>query len=124
MTYDVFLDKWNELADEDKINCFNEYAREYNADEELFSFDEDFFNTFFTSPLDAVRACFFGNIESWNDDYIKFNGYANLESLSTYQAAEHADDYTEEIFNYPEIWLQYIDEDEEDEEDEDETQNL
>lgn len=36
MNYDVFLDKWNELADEDKINCFNEYAREYNADEELF----------------------------------------------------------------------------------------
>lgn len=118
MNYETFLDKWNELADEDKINCFNEYAREYNADEELFLFDEDFFNTFFTSPLDAVRACFFGNIESWSDEYIKFNGYANLESLSDYQAAAHADDYTEEIFNHPEIWLQYIEEDEEDEDEE------
>lgn len=117
MSYDNFLKKWNELADEDKINCFNEYASEYLPDEQLFTFDEEFFNTFFSSPLEAVQAAFFGNIESWNDEFIRFNGYGNLESLSEYQAAEHADDYTEEIFRHDEIWLQYIDEDDEEDED-------
>ena len=124
MKYNRFLNAWNELADEDKINCFNEYAREHNADEELFYFDEDFFNTFFSNPLDAVRACFFGNIESWHDAYITFTGYTNLESLSKYQAAAHADDYTEEIFKYPEIWLQYIEEDEEEDEEDEEDKSL
>ncbi len=118
MNYDFFLEKWNELADEDKISCFNGYASEYEPDEQLFNFDEEFFNSFFSSPLDAVRSCFFGNIESWSDEYIKFNGYANLESLSTNQAAALADNYTKDIFRHFEFWREYIDEDEETEEDE------
>ena len=113
MNYDTFISKWNELADADKVSCFNDYAREHNADEELFAFDEEFFSIFFSSTIDAVRAVYFGKIESWNDEYIKFNGYGNLESLCEYQAAELADDYTEEIFEHEEIWMQYIDEDEE-----------
>ncbi len=104
MNYNLFLENWNELTDESKISCFNEYAAEYNADEQIFTFDEEFFNTFFSSPIDAVRACFFGNIESWNDEYIKFNGYGNLESLCTYKAAELADYYTDEIYRHEEIW--------------------
>lgn len=113
MNYDIFISKWNDLSNEDKINCFNDYAREHNADEELFIFDEEFFKIFFSDPMEAVRAAYFGNIESWNDEYVKFNGYGNLESLDEYRAAENADDYTEEIFEHEEIWLQYIDDDEE-----------
>ncbi len=115
MEYDLFLKKWNELADEDKISCFYEYAAEYNADNQIFTFDEEFFNSFFSSPIDAVRACFFGNIESWCDEYIKFNGYGNLESLSTYKAVELADDYTRDIYRHSEIWTQFIEADEDEE---------
>lgn len=111
MEYDIFIEKWNELAREQKISCFIDYAREYNTDEEIFSFDEDFFYVFFSSPIDAVRAAYFGNIESWNDEYIKFNGYGNLVSLSEYQAEELADDYADEIYRHEDIWLEYIDED-------------
>lgn len=113
MNYDLFIDKWNELANEDKINCFNEFARENRTDEELFAFDEEFFNIFFSSPIDAVRAVYFGKIESWFDEYIKFNAYGNLESFSEYQAAELADDYKDEIFEHEDIWMQYINSDEE-----------
>lgn len=111
MKYEIFIEKWSELSSEQKISCFIDYAREYNTDEEIFPFDEEFFNVFFSSPIDAVRAAYFGNIESWNDEYIKFNGYANLVSLSEYQAEELADDYADEIYRHEDIWLEYIDED-------------
>jgi hypothetical protein len=45
-------------------------------------FDEEFFDVYFSEKMEIARAVFFGNIESWSDDYIRFNGYGNLESLS------------------------------------------
>lgn len=110
MNYDLFIDKWNDLANEDKINCFNEFAREYAIGEEIFCFDEEFFETFFSSTIDAVRAVFFGKINSWLDEYIRFNGYGNLVSLSDYEAIEYVNEYAEEIFEHEEIWSQYIEE--------------
>ena len=110
MEYNIFLEKWNDRARKKKINLYNDYAREYNTDNEIFAFDEEFFYIFFSSPIDAVRATFFGKIESWNDEYIKFNGYGNLESLSDYEAENLANDYVDEIYQHDEIWMQYIDE--------------
>lgn len=108
MEYNIFLEKWKDLARDEKISLYNDYAREYNTDNEIFAFDEEFFNVFFSSAIDAVRATFFGKIESWNDEYIKFNGYGNLESLSEYEAEDLANDYVDEIFLHDEIWMQYI----------------
>lgn len=62
-----------------------------------FSDPEDFFNTYFLSPFEAASAVFFGKI-NWMDNYIKFNGYGNLESISYI----NFDDYAEEII---EQWL-------------------
>lgn len=119
MKYEVFQEKWSELSREDRIRCFNDYAREHRSDDELYEFDEDFFNTFFKgNPMDAVRSCFFGNIQNWNDEYIRFNGYGNLVSMSEWEAADWADDYKDEIYEHEEIWSEYIDDDEEDEDDE------
>ncbi len=47
--------------------------------------DEDFFNIYFEGrPMEAVRAVFYGDY-NYNDDYVKFNGYGNLVSLSEYE---------------------------------------
>lgn len=46
-------------------------------------FDDEFFNTYFDDPYEAARAVFFGDIKNWNDDYIHFNAYRNLESTNT-----------------------------------------
>lgn len=114
MKYEKFLEAWNDLDRSDKIACFNEYAREYNSEDEIYEFDEDFFNTFFEgNPMEAVRSCFFGNIQNWNDEYIRFNGYGNLVSMSELEAEEWADDYVQDIYEHEEIWSQYIDEEEE-----------
>lgn len=97
-TFDLFCEKWEELTNSEKINLFIDYCNYEGCDDMLYIFDDDFFDVFFEGrPLEAVRAAHFGNI-SWNDEYIKFNGYGNLETLSEWAAADLASDYKKEIF--------------------------
>ena len=50
--------------------------------------DEEFFEVFFHgNPMEAVRASHYGEYE-YTDDYVRFNGYGNLESLSEYEYEE------------------------------------
>ncbi|QIW88610.1 hypothetical protein P59_241 [Bacillus phage P59] len=59
--------------------------------------DEDFFNTFFDgNPAEAVRAAHFGEY-NYGDDYVRFNGYGNLESFNDYQLEQDLKDELEEI---------------------------
>mgnify|MGYP001370473205 CR=1 FL=1 len=43
--------------------------------------DEEFFNTFFVNPHDAIRAVMFGDY-NYNDEYVRFDGYGNLDSFT------------------------------------------
>jgi hypothetical protein len=119
MTFERFEEKFNELDFSDKLNIYNNYCVEYRgSDDEIFTFDEEFFEIFFTNPIDAARAVFFGKIESWNDEYIRFDGYGNLESLSEYEAEGEIAYDLDSIFEHEDCWKDYIEEDEEDEEEE------
>ena len=73
---------WN---DSDWLSAHNTYCSESgDPDNQIHVFDEEFFNTYFEGrPMDAARATNFGTV-NWNDDYITFNGYRNLESISKY----------------------------------------
>lgn len=52
---------------------------------EVFENDEEFFETFFCeAPLEAVRSALYGDY-NYNDEYVKFDGYNNLESLDEYK---------------------------------------
>lgn len=47
--------------------------------------DEDFFEAFFhNKPMEAVRSAYYGDY-NYNDKYVKFDGYENLESLNEYE---------------------------------------
>jgi len=73
---------FEKLSDDEKLDLWNEYCRENNYDNEIFLFDDEFFDTFFLNkPMEAARATSFGNV-NWSDDYITFNGSGNLESIS------------------------------------------
>ena len=65
--------------------------------------DEDFFNTFFNNPMEAIRATYYGNY-NYNDDYVKFNGYGNIDSYSEYERIEeikdNIDDIVENLIEY------------------------
>ena len=58
--------------------------------------DEDFFDTFFKCPDDAVRAVCFGDY-NYMDEYVRFNAYGNLESANEFQIMEDYKNYIEEI---------------------------
>ena len=58
--------------------------------------DGEFFETYFESKLEAVRATFYGDYK-FNDDYVRFDGYGNLESFSEYDMIEEIKDSIDEI---------------------------
>jgi hypothetical protein len=66
---------------------------------EAYENDEYFFDTFFDGrPAEAVRATFYGDYR-YMDEYVRFNGYGNLESLSGYDVEQELKDNIEEIVN-------------------------
>jgi len=73
---------YENLDDSEKISLWNEYCSEQRNEDEIYSFDDEFFEIFFADkPMEAARAASFGDV-NWSDDYISFNGYGNLKSLS------------------------------------------
>ena len=77
------LDGWN--------NCLD-YLNVYNNDEE-------FFDMFFEGrPAEVARAIYYGDF-NYNDEYIKFNGYGNLETLSEYDYEELLKENVEEVID-------------------------
>ena len=105
-----------------ELNCYNgclEYL-------DFFENDKEFFKAYFNNPMEAIRAICYGDY-NYNDDYIRFNGYGNIDS---YTKAERDDEikscideivdrlieYYECIEIYDEELLSLLEEDEEAEE--------
>lgn len=102
---ELFIEGWENLSTDDKIEVNNIYCREEDPDGVIYCNDNDFLDENFSDASDAVRAVCFGNY-NYSDDYVWFNGYANLESTSMESALPFADlDYMTEWFkeNYEEI---------------------
>ena len=64
-------------------------------------------------PLEIANRMFFGNFNP-NDEYFRFDGYANLESLDEYEVEQEIKDYSLEIARrvvelYEEGHLPYLD---------------
>lgn len=127
ISLEKFTEKFKRLTDREKIAIYNEYCMEHgDSDKMLYDFDEEFFEMAFEGKeaIEICRATFFGNINSWSDEYIRFNAYGNLESLSDIDAVGEIENYyIEDIYEYEDVWEQYIEsEDEDDEEDDEETE--
>lgn len=109
MDYEVFKEKFDDLSLSKKLSIYNEYCINYGSNETIEYFDKDFFNCFFGDKMEVARAVYFGNIQSWTDEYIRFNAYGNLESLNEFDVVEEIDNYVEDIFECEDIWKTYID---------------
>lgn len=83
------------IEDEDLLVGVVQSINSWNGsleDLEYFENDEEFFNTFFEGkPLEAVRATNFGNY-NYSDDYVRFNGYGNLDSCNMYKIIQDMKD--------------------------------
>ena len=64
---------------------------------EYWNNDEEFFNTFFyNNPTEAVRSSYYGDY-NYCDEYVRFNGYGNLESFNDYDLEKEDKDYIDDI---------------------------
>lgn len=75
----------NDLSElEEVVNEINSWNGSLE-DLRVYSNDGEFFEIMFGgNAMEAVRASQYGNY-NYNDDYVKFNGYGNLESFSEFE---------------------------------------
>ena len=77
-------------------NSWNGTLEEYA----WYEFDEEVFKTFFfNNPMEAARACFFGQINNWLDCYIHFDVYGNLESCNEWEYKRMLEENVDEIID-------------------------
>ena len=62
--------------------------------------DNEFWEIYFDdNPQEAARATCFGDIRNWNDPYIRFNAYGNLETTYKIDYEPYEDEILEEWLN-------------------------
>jgi hypothetical protein len=102
------IDIINDMNEAELVQLNNEYCQAQNySDNEIFFNDEDFFSTFFEKDvIGAVRAVSYGSY-NYSHEYVKFNGYGNLESFSYFNTDELCES-VETIAEYIADNLQYF----------------
>ena len=96
------------------FNTLEDVVRELNSWNaclnylEVYENDEEFFDMFFEGkPAELARAIYYGDF-NYNDEYIKFNGYGNLETFSEYDYEELLEENIEEITENLIEYAEYI----------------
>ena len=70
----------NDLSKLDITDIYDDIDENYEIIDWMDN-DDDFWETYFhDNPQEAARATYFGDIRNWNDPYIRFNAYENLET--------------------------------------------
>lgn len=83
-SWEAFCNDYHNMYELDSnavVAAWNEYCNDNRYyDDLMYEFDEYNFNELFSnqSPFDVARNIFFGNIHSWIDDYLYFNGNGNI----------------------------------------------
>lgn len=73
------VDQWMENY-ELEVRDYHEYASEVLYDDFYDNVDDEL-NDMFRTPADAIAATIFGDYH-YSDDYVKLNGYGNLQSFN------------------------------------------
>jgi hypothetical protein len=94
------------------VDVNNIYCSENGFDDdEIYSNDVDFLNTYFTDVDQAVRAVCYGEYK-YMDEWVRFNGYGNLETLNyftTNDLVESVETIAEYIFENQEGFEHILD---------------
>lgn len=62
--------------------------------------DDEFWDIYFgDNPQEAATATYFGDIRNWNDPYIRFNAYSNLETTYKIDYEPYEQEILEEWLN-------------------------
>lgn len=116
---ELIADELNMMNEARLIEIHSEYCDLANyPDDKIFMNDEEFFEIYFSDTMEAVRAVCFGEYD-YNHEFVKFDGYANLESsnhaqelLDVDELAQYIFDNSEQFSNLP-FELEEVEEEEE-----------
>lgn len=90
----------NNMNTDELIQLQNTYCQSISSENEIYNNDEDFFDTFYNGKVnDAIRAAHFGDY-NWSHNYVKFNGYGNLESFDYFELKD--------LCEFPKTIAEYI----------------
>jgi len=80
------------LSANELVNIHNIYCDSVNyMDDYIYNNDESFFADYFSgNPMEIARAISFGDYR-YQDEFVKFNGYGNLESFQEYNVGNIID---------------------------------
>ena len=102
MKKEILVAKLKEVLESD-LSIVKEVVNEVNSwngglDDLRYEYnDDEFFNTYFEGkPMEAVRSASYGEY-NYMDEYVKFNGYGNLESASQWKVDKELTDSIDEI---------------------------
>jgi len=95
----TIIEQINNLSESELIELNNLYCQSIGSEDEIYGNDEYFFETFFSGNVnEALRAAHFGTY-NWSHEYVKFNGYGNLESFNSFTVKDLCE-YVETIAEY------------------------
>jgi len=92
MVAEVTVDELKELVD--ACNSWNGTLDHLR----MFDNDEDFFSMYSDNVMEVVRAISYGDY-NYNHDYVRLNGYGNLESIDSYDYDKLLEESKEEIID-------------------------
>ena len=104
MKKEILLNEIKELLLND-MDTLRDVVRELNSWNacldylDVYENDEEFFDIFFKGrPAEVARAIYYGDF-NYNDEYIKFNAYGKLKTLSEYDYEELLKENVEEVID-------------------------
>ena len=92
------------------VTLHNEYCRNMSYyDDEIFENDPYIINEMFSDSFKALQCMYFGEYNP-NDDFFKFNGYGNLQSINEYNVLDYIDikGIVLHIFEDPYSYVDYV----------------
>ena len=93
-TVQNIIDQIENLTSSELVALNNLYCQSCNMyDSEVYANDEEFFQVFYPNAGDGLKvaqAVTFGNY-NYNDDWVRFNGYGNLETIYDFSTEDLVD---------------------------------
>lgn len=102
MTREQAIKSYVENLTGDDLAILLQYIHAYDGSfEEAIYYDMDEFDEFLSNatPTEIARMIYFGDFNP-NDDYFRFDGYGNLESLDWQEISAEAEDLVDDILDH------------------------
>ena len=100
---DLVLEYLENLSDDKLLSAHNQMCRNQNRyDDEIYFNEEEFFENNFNgrSPFYVLQRAAYGTYDV-NDEYVKFDGYANLKSFNFLKDEIYLSEIVEDILENP-----------------------